>query len=544
MAELADIRPVDTAAPPLSALWALLAMVALLGFAQISITPAWEGFDEPVHWSYTQQIADEGRAPVFGRDQASHDLDLYPGPWTRSMGRGDRDGYRAFQRSGRASLGSAGPTRFSQGSVPNWQAQHPPLFYVLTAPVYHLAHNLPWKAHLWVLRAVCWLLAFTGFAWGVLTVWQRLPGERHATLAMACWPVLIPEFFPEFARFGNDSLCLLLFAALWSILVSMHLDPLPRRLARAAVLGGVLGLGLLTKAFFVPIGAGVAAWLVASPLLAGRRVALAPIALTLLTAILVGGGWYAWKWATTGALLGEAEAIELARQGGMAVGLGRHLTLQGVANGVASIGATFIWAGTWSLVRPPAWSLLPVIALVALTLGRWLTGLARRGEPALSLLPLLVVTPMALGLIHHVFQRIASGQVNGGTPGWYLHILSPALAYVFARHFRWDRATSVLTVAAIAVLPLEIGTELAVFSGCVERGADGVADYAHAACTVDGRVLGALAFPWTAALFALVALGCAGWAWISLRRARTQEQEMEIGLAGPAQRVGTGFSPR
>src|SRR5271167_2850679 len=58
----------------------MLLAVALTGIAHVAFLPPFEGFDETGHFSYIQQIADEGRIPRAGIDRISADSEAYPGP--------------------------------------------------------------------------------------------------------------------------------------------------------------------------------------------------------------------------------------------------------------------------------------------------------------------------------------------------------------------------------------------------------------------------------------------------------------------------------
>src|ERR1700676_4656453 len=73
-ADSARARDVDLAT------WLMLLAVALTGIAHLAFLPPFEGFDETGHFSYIQQIADEGRIPRAGIDRTSADLDAYQGP--------------------------------------------------------------------------------------------------------------------------------------------------------------------------------------------------------------------------------------------------------------------------------------------------------------------------------------------------------------------------------------------------------------------------------------------------------------------------------
>jgi hypothetical protein len=64
----------------------ILFAVFMAGVAHVAALPPFEGFDEVAHWSYIQQIADEGRIPIYGQDRLSADIARYPGPRAAEQG--------------------------------------------------------------------------------------------------------------------------------------------------------------------------------------------------------------------------------------------------------------------------------------------------------------------------------------------------------------------------------------------------------------------------------------------------------------------------
>jgi hypothetical protein len=105
--------------------------------------------------------------------------------------------------------------RYAPGARRNWEAQHPPLYYIVLAPAYVLTRDASWGVHLFALRSVSYALAWLALLLGaVACVRARGPGD-WALLGLATWPFVFPAWFPEMARLGNDSLCALLIAGLW-----------------------------------------------------------------------------------------------------------------------------------------------------------------------------------------------------------------------------------------------------------------------------------------------------------------------------------------
>ena len=156
----------------------MLLAVALTGIAHLAFLPPIEGFDESGHFSYIQQIADQGRIPRAGVDRLSADLDAYPGPrpyWA----------VPPFENNGGITYKSyfagdlPGPMMpvdraYAPGRGLNGEAQHPPLYYLLLAPLYRLGSSWSWPALLLLLRAASWGLAFAGFAIGCRATQRQL----------------------------------------------------------------------------------------------------------------------------------------------------------------------------------------------------------------------------------------------------------------------------------------------------------------------------------------------------------------------------------
>ena len=485
----------------------LLIAVALVGLAHVAFLPPWEGFDETAHWSYIQQWSDTGHAPRYGVDGVSKDVDAYRGPMPYSGATPfDRTGHATFRSYRRAGVQpiKGGPTRYASDGSPNWQAQHPPLYYALLAPLYRLTRGLGWIDHLFVLRLASFALAYAGFVIGVLAT-AKLARRRETDPEtdgdtwfptvwigpiMAAWPFLFPQFFPEFARLGNDSLCLLLMGGVWALLLRLLKGE--GRWISAAALGALLGLGLLTKAFFLPISAGIALILMLWWWTTGRRRdRLAQVLLAGSVAIAIGGWWYVQKAAQTGTITGADEFIKLKQAGGMAA-IADGFSASEFIRGLWLMITTFVWAGTWSLASLPDWTLVAPLALLAL-LAFGYAGSLRRGG-LLAWTPLILATPMAVGLIYHVFVWMAG--TSAFTPGWYFHILAAPLGLAVARGWRHPRILAVFTgltgLYAIVVWAFQIS----MFSGCAAKlGADEHYAFQGGACFIDPYALSAVGQP-------------------------------------------------
>jgi hypothetical protein len=500
----------------------LLLAVALAGIAHVAFLPPFEGYDEIAHLSYIEQIADTGHIPRLGIDKISTDVEAYPGPWPyRSRPPYDRGGrnYKAFFAGALPSLPQNVERLYQPGTWLNWEAQHPPLYYIVMAPVYLVAQDWNWTDLFLLLRLASWGLAFTGFAIGCRATQAALTRLQVAPvlqLLVPTWPFLFPEFFPEMARLGNDSLCLLLMGLGWHLLLRL----LDRREPRTALLLGlILGLGLLTKALFLPITVGTVALLGVAAFRDGGRQYLRSTALVLVAAAVLGGGWYVQNLLSTGSLIGAADLLKVERAGGLWSRIGSTFNIAGFLHGIGGIATSFAWAGTWSYGRLSPLYTLPVLLLAAFPTVDWLAQLRGARLPVIA--PVFLAGPIILGLVYHWLTQMTLGGGGNGTPGWYLHILHGPLALALV--VGWRRRGILMMLAGYALLFHAACwvMQLSLFSGCAFK----AGDYKYVqlgSCLIEPSHLAVLGEPTLgmAALALAVSLGtAAGFIWMMPRRA-------------------------
>ncbi|MGE4219578.1 MAG: hypothetical protein AB7G39_09035 [Alphaproteobacteria bacterium] len=451
----------------------LLAAVLALGLAHLLLLPPFEGFDETGHYSSILQIAETGKVPRLGSAWMTREVEAYqargPMPYgPASLASGTT--YRAFFQGDPAPRGTAVSPPFEASGTANWQGQHPPLYYLLLAPVAKATAGLPLRERLYWLRGASLLFAFAALCIAAAANARWIDGGGHLT---ALWPLLMPSWFPEMARLGNDSLACLLLALAWGAFLALHrrLDDLCAWL----LLGVSLGLGLLTKAYVWPIALACFAYLAVLAICrrgAGTGIA-AMLGGSLALALAVGAPWYLWLAAS--GIAPTNDAATLAQHGGLIAGLARYWSLPDFLYSLASLVKSFIWAGSWSFARPPAFFYLPYLAFMALLLGAWFWG--SRRKPAEILPPLVFLLPMLLGLIGQSLLWLALG-ARGVTGGWYLHALVGPLAFVAAAGLAClaRSAGGRALRAAVLVYALGFGAAMAwlqagLFGGCNGRAA-------------------------------------------------------------------------
>jgi len=449
----------------------LLAAVGCLGIAQAAFLPPFEGFDETAHYSSIQQIADQGRIPQPSIDKLSSDVESYPGPLPldASGNAGSDRSYLAFFSRGNAGLPQSVDRAYRAGTTLNWEAQHPPLYYLLMVPLYRLARHWTWQSNFLLLRLASWGLAFAGFAIGGLANFRLLAGmgAGGAALLVAGWPLLFPEFFPEMARLGNDSLCIFIMGMAWSAVLQLLKAPNPRV---SVWLGLLLGVGLLTKAIFLPIGAGVAVLLTFAAWRRPENGRIADVCRTACLAIVLGGGWYVHELLVTGTLTGVNILAAAERQGGVWSLLSTQLgvaPLLHMLRGAAVMAASFVWVGTWSRATLPPLLAAPVLLLAVWPMLLWLKRIQH--GPIEAAAPVFVIFPVVAGLMYQNIAINLITEAGAGTGGWYLHVLAAPLSLALALGWRHRRIFCFLTIYALLFHAACWATQLSFFSGCAYK---------------------------------------------------------------------------
>jgi 4-amino-4-deoxy-L-arabinose transferase-like glycosyltransferase len=259
---------------PHKLLLALIAIAFLLIGALYAVrTPDWQVPDEPAHFNYIRQLAEERRFPV---------LEL-----------GD---YRQDYLGQLTSKGFPPKLPVDGVEYEDWQ---PPLYYLLATPVYLVFNGalLPLRLFSVLLGAGVVLLAYAVAA----TVF---PGRPLLALGTAAFVAFVPQHVAMMAGVNNDSLTeLLIGAALLMLLLWLRDEG--RGGLWLVGLGIVLGLGLVTKASFLSIALTVALALVIAWWHDGERTwehLVRTLTLVFGPAVLIAAPWWLHNVVTYGGL--------------------------------------------------------------------------------------------------------------------------------------------------------------------------------------------------------------------------------------------------
>ena len=276
------------------------------------IMPAFSGHDEVAHFQYVRTVATEFRIPIipdlqYWRDNRLSegttaggdffDADLYP--YARfvldwfSYGT-DSNLYQTYIDN---PIHAVSFPDFQDGSSraswPNgWQyaANHPPLYYVISAPIYRITSWMSLENQMMMLR----LIAIPFGALAVVGTWLMsrylLPTSGFVAITASAIVALQPQISYEAAMINNDILVVGLGAFLLAMLIRGMRFEYSRRLV--VTIGLTFGLMLLSKGSALVFAAPIALFMVAGIGWRNVRVWLPKGALVAGIGFLAAAPWY------------------------------------------------------------------------------------------------------------------------------------------------------------------------------------------------------------------------------------------------------------
>jgi 4-amino-4-deoxy-L-arabinose transferase-like glycosyltransferase len=430
--------------------------------------PVWEGFDEPSHFAFIQYVSSHRGLPVASTPvsrEVEASLHLLPLSWEQRLHViappiFTEDSYWRLPPQTRAEMQrrvqqvSVAEERALASAPTMYEAQQAPLYYWLMSVPVRLAEHWGLPARVMLLRILSLLVASLIVPIAYATA-IRVLGRWDQAIGVVAVLVCMPELMIDICRVGNDSLSVLLFSLLTLLLVRA-VEPGGSRWFGAA--GVVLGLGLLTKAYFlvaIPVFIIVAVYAAVHerPSRAGVK-KHAAAGLVLATAISF--FWYWRNLALTRSLSGE-ENDAAAAHGGLT-----H-TLASIAHvkwlgGVTSVLVSHIWFGGWSFLKLPK----PIYAVFAFAMAISAFGVVRliasdRFRSGTLFAITTLYTFFWVGLLYDVLVIYIATGISSST-GWYLYaavlpeVLLAALGLYALTPRRWHgRVLPAIALAFAAV---------------------------------------------------------------------------------------------
>jgi hypothetical protein len=435
---------------------ALAAYGVLNAVLYANLLPLWEGFDEPFHYAYVERLATHGDFSIVGKTPLTAEiwesLHLVPGSY---LVKGNLPFVTSFSEyfalppeerlARRARLLSLSPA-LRLDDVPgtsNYEAQQPPLAYLIMAVPDRFWASVPLPARILRLRLFCAVAAVLLVM--ALTLWLAalldLPtGAQYA----AVFVVLSSQmFYACVARVANEWLVIPLIALILIAAIRFHREP---RVQNGALFGAALASALLAKSYALSwalFGVGVLvhrAW-------CDRKTRL-PAAVAVGIVAIIAGPWYVRNLRlyrnVSGTLLTEG------------VGTGgafRALPLLPWMKILIESVHSALWTGNNSFVSFSVWTLNLVLVLMAAASVLWLGTIRNSSHATDEWLIAAGCASYVPALIYYCGMISAfTGEFRVSLAPWYLQILSvPVACLLFLGCARSGRLGH-LTSAALIVL--------------------------------------------------------------------------------------------
>lgn len=397
---------------------ALVMLVYLVIGALFAVyTPDWQAPDEPAHYNYIAQMAEDRRVPV-----------IEPGDW-------DQD-YLDALRSARFA-----PELLDDLRRVEYEDHQPPLYYALAVPVY-----LATDGDLTALRlySMTWGLLIIAGAYALARL--MFPARPWLALATASFVAFQPQQMHILASVNNDALA-------WGIVAMglagavAYVKAEPGRQPSPWLLGLLVGVGLITKAttYFlaglIPLAILLRWWAHSQSQNRDLRPLMRALAAFLIPALILGGVW----WLRNIAVYGFPDFLGLAAHDAVVVGQPRtadlieRLGFGGYLREIVTVTFNSFWGQFgWMAVPLPRWTYTLIGVWLAISAAGWLVDAwQRRREPAAPRRPeqvhawILLTVAVSLAVLAYLYYNTEFQQHQGRYMFTLLVPLGLALALGF-----------------------------------------------------------------------------------------------------------------
>lgn len=426
----------------------LLIYGALNAVLYAGLLPLWEGFDEPFHYAYVEQLWRQRSLPRLGQATLTGEiwtsLAIAPGsylvhrnipiviPFHDYFARPEE-----YRHDLRRRLERLDPHLAAQAAGGlNYEAQQPPLAYAILVPFDAALSGIPLIWRVLGLRLVAVLLATV--ATGLLTcrLAEQIGLSESWTLSALYLIFSSQMFYATAAHVANDWLALALFALLLSAAISLWENP---GLRSASRLFWILTAGLLTKVYFLALAPVVL--LLVAHLCRTRRL---PVRSGLLASLPIA---LAAPWYIRNAVLYHDLTGMMHSAGGIPFRELFRTTFQiPWPRILANSASTGLWTGNNSDTAFSAKTIDFMVLLLLAAGVMYLVAALKKSWPAQERLLMALLASFAAGLLYSVvlmFWSAKGAQVS--IPPWYTQLLlAPGMCLVMLGLSRDGRAGQIV----------------------------------------------------------------------------------------------------
>jgi len=441
---------------PSSRIIFLFVSIILVGLGYIFIVPPFENFDEDVHFSKIRQAYFLNEQ--FKINEKNIDLNIieYQGPRPYSNGTPPFDSHLTYNKFFNHNDSSEFLKNYKENSFNNsykasdeinWQHQHPPLFYIANAFFYKHLTNLSLVSQVNSLRIFSFFIFLLGL--GIcFYCFANIEGLKKFQHSVFIYPILFPMLFIQFARIGNDSLIFLLFSLIFLLFIKWFFGGKGVKPPIFILLSIVSGIGLLVKAFFVPIFLS----LVISMVMIERKLIIQKNFFLLLLFPYIGiflvWGYFNHKINNDFGL--GVEFNELISSD--ANNLLGNMSYDKLIKGILTPLVTFSWSGTLSLTRIPTvmqlFMLTPLLFIFYVSTKKIIN---KFNSCHLFWTAYIFIIIFYIFLEGHVVINMLLGG-PGASAGWYLHIFFPFICIIIGSCFRKTKNIKTINIQKYLVL--------------------------------------------------------------------------------------------
>jgi hypothetical protein len=173
---------------------------------------------------------------------------------------------------------------------------------------------------------------------------------------------------------------------------------------------------------------------------------------------------------------GGFEANELQKGLGLIAGLKKNFNFEGLVHGLLMTFPTFIWTGSWSVVRMPFLLFLPLLLTCLWVFINFLNGIKKLRLMNINWLIFWLFIFMYIGLLWHVIIMLALNGY-GASGGHYFHILFPwiipalslGLLYIYKSKKQRIFVKPLIIFSALFQI-IALWFHMTLFSGCASKG--------------------------------------------------------------------------
>lgn len=233
-------------------MWLLIALFIVRAFIYGTFTPAWQGPDEPLHYDYIHYLQTEKTLPVLGKTFLCSEVRNSLKSFYFNSFATEKSPYILVGKLNTKEVEAKEVKHTGQHSKlvkQNQIVQHPPLYYLAAAIISWPIKDSSMLTIVWFLRMLSALLGLGVVILTYLTVKVIYSKNDLPALGAAAFVAINPMFAHVSTVVNNDSLINFLFALFLFLLVKSCYQGFS--LKRSALIGSVIGLGLLTKFFFI-----------------------------------------------------------------------------------------------------------------------------------------------------------------------------------------------------------------------------------------------------------------------------------------------------